>query len=234
MITPLVIGRGKLARHLIHAFQAHEFPYYQIADARNFENDPDLHAKLTGCTHIWILTKDEAISEIATRITRLDMRRPILHSSGALHLDGATTLHPLMTFSDQLYDPAAYWEIPWISFTNEPVVEIPFLKNRILLGGGDRVRYHAACVMISNFSNLLWSAGSSLVPGLSRQHFMPILEQTLRNFGIAGASALTGPLKRGDTATVGKHLTALEELPEQKIYETFTEYYGERKNDHRP
>ena len=43
----------------------------------------------------------------------------------------------------------------------------------------------------------------------------PLLDQTLRNyFEHNAAAAFSGPLARGDVATVHRHLAALKELPE--------------------
>lgn len=231
--VPFIIGRGKLAQHLIHAFRAHRMPFQHSADARNIKDDPTLLLKLTCSSHVWILTKDDAIQGIVDFIKSMKDDVKFIHSAGALHIPGTTTLHPLMTFAEGMYDPAIYWNLPWISFSNEPEIQAPFLNQRITLSADDRTRYHAACVMISNFSNLLWTGGANLVPSLSREHFLPILTTTLQNFVLAGKDALTGPLKRGDVITVDKHMTALAKLPEQKLYESFTTYYGERDHDHR-
>jgi len=53
---------------------------------------------------------------------------------------------------------------------------------------------------------------------------MPLLVQTLRNhLDQDAASAFSGPLVRGDVATVCKHLDELEQLPEAKaVYVALT------------
>jgi predicted short-subunit dehydrogenase-like oxidoreductase (DUF2520 family) len=49
---------------------------------------------------------------------------------------------------------------------------------------------------------------------------LPILHQTLRNYGRLGAEAsFSGPIVRGDVETVRRHIAALEKHPEaQKVY----------------
>jgi predicted short-subunit dehydrogenase-like oxidoreductase (DUF2520 family) len=49
---------------------------------------------------------------------------------------------------------------------------------------------------------------------------LPILRQTLANYAKLGAAAsFSGPIARGDVATVGKHLQVLLEVPEvREIY----------------
>ncbi len=49
---------------------------------------------------------------------------------------------------------------------------------------------------------------------------LPLLWQTLRNYlQHSAASAFSGPLARGDVATVKRHLTELKKLPEaRRVY----------------
>jgi predicted short-subunit dehydrogenase-like oxidoreductase (DUF2520 family) len=48
----------------------------------------------------------------------------------------------------------------------------------------------------------------------ARKRMLPILQQTLHNYGALGpADAFSGPLVRGDVATVRGHLRALARLP---------------------
>ena len=50
-----------------------------------------------------------------------------------------------------------------------------------------------------------------------RAAMRPIVEQTLRNYlEQGGAGAFSGPLVRGDTETIRKHLQALRALPEAR------------------
>jgi predicted short-subunit dehydrogenase-like oxidoreductase (DUF2520 family) len=49
----------------------------------------------------------------------------------------------------------------------------------------------------------------------ARERMLPILRQTLANYAKLGAAAsFSGPIARGDVATVGKHLKVLLEVPE--------------------
>ena len=48
----------------------------------------------------------------------------------------------------------------------------------------------------------------------ARKRMLPILTQTLANYSRLGAPrAFSGPIARGDVATVEKHLKVLEEIP---------------------
>ena len=46
---------------------------------------------------------------------------------------------------------------------------------------------------------------------------MPILQQTLANYGRMGAAeSFSGPIARGDVATVQKHLEVLQSVPQAR------------------
>ncbi len=80
-----------------------------------------------------------------------------------------------------------------------------------------KVRYHAACVMASNFMCGLMAESLSLLAGcgfdepLARTALAPLMESNLRHLLHDGpVAALTGPIERADTTTVAGHLAALE------------------------
>jgi len=91
---------------------------------------------------------------------------------------------------------------------------------------GDKPLYHAACSLASNHivalldvaRGLLQDAGFSNKKALAI--LLPLAEGTLHNVNKVGPeAALTGPIVRGDVATVKKHLDALKPKPRvREIY----------------
>jgi len=72
----------------------------------------------------------------------------------------------------------------------------------------ERVLYHAALVMASNFAVSL--AGDSAELLGEHQAILPLLRATVENIAALGPdAALTGPVVRGDAGTVRRHLQAL-------------------------
>ena len=79
-----------------------------------------------------------------------------------------------------------------------------------------RAAYHAAAAMSSNFlvtleetsARVLESAGI----GDARELLTPLVMRTARNWADRGAAALTGPIARGDEATITRHLDALARI----------------------
>jgi predicted short-subunit dehydrogenase-like oxidoreductase (DUF2520 family) len=81
--------------------------------------------------------------------------------------------------------------------------------------------YHAAAAMASNYivaaldaaAAVLASAG--IAPDRAAHALLPLAEGALRNVAAHGTTeGLTGPIRRGDNATIQRHLDALRARPE--------------------
>jgi predicted short-subunit dehydrogenase-like oxidoreductase (DUF2520 family) len=86
---------------------------------------------------------------------------------------------------------------------------------------GEKARYHAAAVFASNFPTVLMCLAEELLRevGIAREvagpALHPLFASAVENLrGGAGASALTGPIVRGDVDTVQRHLLALRAHPD--------------------
>jgi len=99
-----------------------------------------------------------------------------------------------------------------------------------ILNPGSKTQYHAAAVMASNYLVVLFAASLNLlqsagVPAPQAQAALNRLMQgnvdNLRT--LLPDQALTGPIARGDIATVERHLQALEESDYQNLYRVLGE-----------
>ena len=78
----------------------------------------------------------------------------------------------------------------------------------------DRVAYHTAASMASNFLVTLEAAAERLgnTAGMDRQLLVPLVRATVENWAALGASeSLTGPVARGDETTVQAQRAAIRE-----------------------
>jgi predicted short-subunit dehydrogenase-like oxidoreductase (DUF2520 family) len=79
----------------------------------------------------------------------------------------------------------------------------------------NRAAYHAAAAMASNLLVALEESAAELLrqSGVDepRELLAPLVLRTAANWAERGEQALTGPIARGDVATVGRHLAALRE-----------------------
>ena len=132
--------------------------------------------------------------------------------------------HPLQTFAGV---KEAIENIPGSTFAVE--AEEPLkttLKemataldgNPIDLRAEDKVAYHAAAVIACNYLVTLVKLATDLwqtfsVPSeQATRALLPLIRGTLHNIETIGIpNCLTGPIARGDTGTIDKHLKTLEE-----------------------
>ncbi|MDX6657291.1 MAG: hypothetical protein QOH62_2084 [Solirubrobacteraceae bacterium] len=144
------------------------------------------------------------------------------------HLSGATTLEPLAGHE-------AFSLHPLLAVTRRPVIfegvpaavagtsERSLATARALaealgmtpfeIADADRAAYHAAASMASNYLVALEDAAERLLAttGAPRELLVPLVRATVDNWARDGARALTGPIARGDEATVERQRAAVEE-----------------------
>jgi predicted short-subunit dehydrogenase-like oxidoreductase (DUF2520 family) len=160
----------------------------------------------------------------------------IFHCSGLLSSEvlkplktkGALTasIHPVQSFAHKKTPPEQFENI-YFGLEGEPKALEKSQKIIQKLGGrsfiieaGNKALYHTACSIASNFFVVLLDTASSLLKQVGLQEeqafqvLLPLVKGTLHNvkkFDIH--TSLTGPVIRGDKASVEKHLEALRKFP---------------------
>ncbi len=202
-----------------------------VNGCRAFNNNQDVAdtAKL-----IFITTPDDTIASVASEI-HWHTGQSVIHCSGADSTDilesakklGARVgaFHPLQTFASV---KQAIENIPGSTFAVE--AEEPLLSTLkdmataldghwIELKANDKVAYHAAAVIACNYLVTLVKLATDLwqsfnIPqSQAIQALLPLMRGTIHNIDAVGIpQCLTGPIARGDTGTVKKHLDALQEV----------------------
>ncbi len=161
----------------------------------------------------------------------------VLHSSGALGSDAldplrqrgasAASLHPMMTFAAGVR--RSFAGIPF-AVEGDPAAARRARSLVSDLGGNvfpirpqDKALYHmsgffAAPLLLTTLATAEHVAIAAGIPSRKARTFLePIVRQTVENYLARGAAAsLTGPLARGDLATLRKHLQALQRVPEAR------------------
>jgi predicted short-subunit dehydrogenase-like oxidoreductase (DUF2520 family) len=190
---------------------------------------------------IFLCLPDEEIERAASRLarSRLDWTgKTVFHTSGLLpsrvleplRKRGAhiASLHPAQAFSDKSTRPSHF---RGISFCLEGDREALALAKSLVRQLGGRARiipadakllYHTSLSFASNFLVILIDTAADLLAqaGIPRkranQTLLSLLQGTLQNVKkLDTAGSLTGPLVRGDEATVLAHLKALKGRPLQ-------------------
>lgn len=189
---------------------------------------------------ILIATPDDAIRAVAAKLAELGGQecrgKIIIHTSGALDtaaleplsLAGAATasMHPLQTFGGRGAPP-----LEGVVFVIQGHRRAQAAARKIVhaLGGlpialraSAKPAYHAAGNFASAYLLTMIRTGVQILMslGFSRRRakmaLLPLVDQTLANFKRFGAhAAWTGPMARGDYATISRHMRSLAASPRE-------------------
>jgi predicted short-subunit dehydrogenase-like oxidoreductase (DUF2520 family) len=182
-------------------------------------DDPDL---------VLLCVPDTAISDVSRCLA--PGRAWIGHVSGATPLaalephERRFSLHPLQTF-DRSGNPSQL-DGAWAAVSGETEEALAVARELAELLGlrpfeladEDRTLYHAGAVFASNYLVTLQRAAVRL--GVPAEGVVPLMTRTIEN-----GFDLTGPIARGDWATVEAHKDAIRDAhPElENLYETLAE-----------
>jgi predicted short-subunit dehydrogenase-like oxidoreductase (DUF2520 family) len=166
-------------------------------------------------------------AEIAAAASAIAPGRLVGHCSGATGLEPlspheAFSLHPLMTVTEggaSFLGAGAAVDgstARALALARELATALGMLPVQI--PDGDRAAYHAAASIASNFLVALEAAAERLADsvGVERQLLIPLVRATVENWAKLGPErALTGPVVRGDEATIAAQRAAIvERAPE--------------------
>jgi predicted short-subunit dehydrogenase-like oxidoreductase (DUF2520 family) len=207
-----IIGQGRLGNALTGAL--HQSERYRIDGPLGRGSDA------TGADAALLCVPD---SEIANAASLIAPGVLVGHCSGATPLDAlgpreAFSLHPLMTVTEHGADFAragaaiAGSTARALGLARGLAQELRLTVVEI--DDEDRVAYHAAASIASNFLVTLEAAAERLAAtaGIDRERLAPLVRATVENWAALGAErALTGPVARGDEATVAAQRAAVAE-----------------------
>ncbi len=186
-------------------------------------------------THALLAINDDAIESFIAAHTELQGVVRV-HFSGRLVTPLASGAHPLFSFAGTLYERQLYERIPFVLDKGSPPLSslIPGLPNpALVIEPARRERYHALCVLAGNFTTLLWRKFFFELEGefaIAREHGLPYLESVTRALS-GGEAPLSGPLSRGDRATVARNLEALAGDPFEDVYRAFVAAFERQGRD---
>jgi predicted short-subunit dehydrogenase-like oxidoreductase (DUF2520 family) len=212
----VVVGRGRVGGSLARAAELAGIDVQLVSSDEGIER----------AGVVLICVPDDAIAEVSASIA--DSGPALVgHVSGATTLDAlsaatargtsAFSLHPLQTFADE--------ETPVegtpVAVAGSDAEALSFARSFAEALGmrpfevpeESRAAYHAAAAMASNLLIALEESAAELIERLgveeARELLAPLVLRTAANWAERGPAALTGPIARGDRATVERHRAAL-------------------------
>lgn len=203
--TIAIVGAGRLGTVLARALRAAGFDVRGPFGRGEYIDDTDIAI---------LAVPDAAIAQAATQAT--GPKRA--HLSGATGLDAADfSIHPLQTFTGA-ETPEAFHGIG--AAIDGRTAEDKALAEHLARALGmvpftvtDRATYHAAASFASNFVLTVLDTAERLATAAGienpREVLAPLARRSVDNWQRDGArSALTGPIARGDDATVARQRAA--------------------------
>ncbi|MDC3351680.1 DUF2520 domain-containing protein [Crocinitomicaceae bacterium] len=221
------------SRHFINARAlSHQFGARAIDHLADLQDGVDLNI---------VTIKDDAIESVAKELNKTI---PVVHTSGIQPIDvfkgfeAYGVLYPLQTFSKQrALDIAA---IPFLIEANSIEFErwiIQFCQDNlsdesIKADSKKRSEIHLAAVFACNFTTQLMAESDKLLKSrtdLDLSILHPLIRETMeKTLELGPHTAMTGPAKRGDYATVEKHLSKLDDTELRSIYEMISKRISEQ------
>lgn len=182
---------------------------------------------------IFITCGDNAIADVALAIKNFHVKDKLfVHMSGALSSEilqvlkqkggHVCSVHPLQTFSDT---KKAVEDLKNAYFSLEGDVEkvLPIIKTMgnpyLTLTKQQKTKYHLSACIFSNYLVTLMDFASRMLEDIGIEEekgleaMRPLIDATLSNIYSKGTQkSLTGPIQRGDTKTLEKHMSELKGL----------------------
>ena len=163
-----------------------------------------------------IATPDGVVAEVAAAVRPVGTT-VVAHLAGSLGLDvlaphaRRASFHPLRSIpSGQVDLRGAWFAVAGDELARRVVDDLG--GRPVEVDDDHRVAYHAAATIASNHLVALLGQAERVAAtaGVPLEAYLDLVRQTVDNVARLGpAEALTGPVRRGDWATVERHLAAL-------------------------
>lgn len=239
-----IVGAGNVGWHLSTAFHQAGIQVKNII-SRNLPNAEalarsagaeavSLDADIKDHPDLYIISvADEAIAIVAEKFSRSPA--VVAHTAGSTgldvllaHTDHCGVFYPLQTFTAG--NKLEYDQVPFLveGSTRKVSGLLLQLAGKISskvreLNSQGRLKVHLAAVFACNFSTHMSAVADRLMKenGMDISLLEPLIKQTCEKLTTMDPNtAQTGPARRGDISTIGKHLEALQKKPQEKeIYE---------------
>jgi predicted short-subunit dehydrogenase-like oxidoreductase (DUF2520 family) len=224
-----IIGAGRAGSSLHRALERQHWPLLPI-----LRRGDDLSGAASGVDLLVVATPDDSVAAVAAAVAP-QPSTVVAHLSGSLGLavlaahPRRAVLHPLVALpdpergADRLVGAWFGLAVDGDPLVEEVVDELHGRMVRVVEEGW--VRYHAAAAIASNHLVALLGQVERVAAdaGAPLEAYLDLARGALEDVAALGpAGALTGPVRRGDAATVARHLAGLPES-ERGAYRAMSE-----------
>jgi predicted short-subunit dehydrogenase-like oxidoreductase (DUF2520 family) len=210
-----IIGPGRAGTSLAAALTARGWTF-----AGFLGRGEDLTDAARGVDVLVIATPDDAIAEVAAAVAPVPATT-VVHLSGSLGLNALRPhvrragLHPLVPLPNGEVGAARLASGVTFAVAGAPAAKemaVALRGRTVEVADQDRAAYHAAACIAANHVVALLGQVERVADsvGLDLESFLPLTRAAVDDVAALGAqAALTGPARRGDWATLSRHLDAL-------------------------
>jgi predicted short-subunit dehydrogenase-like oxidoreductase (DUF2520 family) len=246
----VIIGAGNVGHHLGHQFFKKKILINQVFSrkitkarklAKSINATPinDL-SQITSDADLYIIAvHDDAIGEVAQKLSLLIKNKLVVHTSGAVpssvlkpHFKNYGCFYPLQTFS--ISKKVDFETLPLCIYSPQKrnSAKLTKIANTICpnvydIDDHQKSILHVAAVFVNNFTNHLYSIAKQLTDqhAINFDILKPlILETAIKIKQHEPKEMQTGPARRGDKKTIQNHLDLLHNHPDwTQIYQLFSQ-----------
>ena len=220
-----VIGPGRAGSSFARGL---EKAGWVVAGVLGRDDEAAFPGAAEGVDLLLLATPDGAVPAVAAAVRPVE-GCVVAHVAGALGLDALAhharraSIHPLRSLPTTSSDLAGAWfAVAGDVLAWEVVAD---LEGRVVeVDEGARTAYHAAAVVASNHLVALLGSVERIAAeaGVPLAAFLDLVRGTVDNVELLGpAAALTGPVARGDWATVARHRASIP-TAEVESYDALT------------
>ena len=240
-----IVGHGHVAAHVVPFLRARGFVVEQVGARALIEDSQHPLPSGDPPDGIYLLCRDGALAGVAEALAgRAPVGVPVVHAAGALRASEVLaplaraghpvgTVHPICSMRSELersrlastsfgvegLDDPRVAEFASSMLGHAPILDIGPLDAR------GRLAYHAACALVANHMAVLQQRAAAVLRGqghdadAAERALGDLMLGSLQNLLALGVPAgVTGPLSRGDQATVVAHLEALDDAATKSLY----------------
>jgi predicted short-subunit dehydrogenase-like oxidoreductase (DUF2520 family) len=212
-----IIGPGRAGTSLAAALSARGWEFAGFVGHHD-----DVSRAAQGVDVLVIATPDDAVAEVAAAVAPAP-GTTVVHLSGSLGLDALAphpvraAFHPLVPLPNGEVGAARLCSGVTFAVAGAPVAReiAQSLGGRVVeVDDDDRAAYHAAACIAANHVVALLGQVERVAAsvGLDLDSFLPLTRAAVDDVAALGTrAALTGPARRGDWATLSRHLDSLPE-----------------------
>lgn len=209
-----IIGTGRAGQSFAAALESVGWTVDQV-----IERGQSVLGAADGTDLVLICTPDDAIKSVAAAIWPGDA--VVAHVAGSLGLtplephERKAAIHPLVSLPDVQRGADRLLDGCWFGTDGDPLVQdvVRDLGGRSFqIAESDRAIYHAAACVAANHVVALLGQAERLASGIGVPSgaYAELARSALTDVDTLGApAALTGPVARGDMATIARHRAAL-------------------------